>query len=392
MNFEWTVPGRIIFGRGSVARAGEMAAGFGRRVLLIRDGGLPENGGPVGDVRSALSGEQIQVEEMGVRGEPTAEAIDELAGRIRSFEPEAILGLGGGSAIDAAKAISGLLANGGAVLDYLEVIGAGRPFRRPGIPVIAVPTTAGTGAEATRNAVLICRAQKVKASLRGAALMPRLALVDPALTDALPPALTAATGLDALTQCLESYLSLKANPATDALALEGLSRAARSIFPAFGGGDVPEARDDMALAALFSGICLTHAGLGAIHGLAAALGGSFPVPHGAACGLLLPHVFSANVRALAAESTNHPILAKCRRIAEVLVPECGELEGAKTVLCVDRLLGLTVDMAIPRLSTYGIEESDLPALAAAAARSGSIKGNPVVLSEATLVDILRAAL
>jgi len=212
------------------------------------------------------------------------------------------------------------------------------------------------------------------------------------LTDSLPPEITAATGLDALTQCLESYLSQKANPATDALALEGLSRAARSLVPAFRGGDVSAARDDMALAALLSGICLTNAGLGAVHGLAAALGGQFPVPHGAACGLLLPHVLSANIRALAVLSPSHPTLAKFRRVMEILVPECEGLEGGKTVLCVDRLLELTTQMKIPRLSSYGIDAADLPALAAAAARTGSIKGNPVVLPETALVDILRAAL
>ncbi|MBN1939591.1 MAG: iron-containing alcohol dehydrogenase [Candidatus Aminicenantes bacterium] len=392
MNFEWMTPGRIIFGRGSIGRAGRLAVEFGRRILLVRDGGLAADSGPVEAVYAALAGERLEVEEAVVRGEPAVEAVDELVARVRSFEPEAVCGLGGGSAIDAAKAVSALLVNGGEVLDYLEVIGRGRPFSMPGIPVLAIPTTAGTGAEATRNAVLTSRAYKVKASLRGAGLMPRLALVDPALTDSLPPAITASTGLDALTQCLESYLCLKANPATDALALEGMKRASRSLLPAFRGGDVAEARDDMALAALLSGLCLTNAGLGAVHGLAAALGGLFPVPHGAACGLLLPHVLSANIRALAAQSTSHPVLVKCRRLDDILVPECEGLEGVKTVLCIDRLLEMTAKMGIPRLSSYGIKDSDLPALAAAAARTGSIKGNPVVLPEPVLVDILRAAL
>jgi len=392
MNFEWNIPGRIVFGRGTTSQAGRLAADFGRKALFVRDAGLSGKNGPVAAVRDSLSSERIEIEEALVVGEPAVEAIDDLVRRIRPFQPEVVIGLGGGSAIDTAKALSGLVANGGEALDYLEVIGRGLPLTRPGVPLIAVPTTAGTGAEATRNAVLTSRAHKVKASLRGAALMPRVALIDPALTDSLPPAITASTGLDALAQCLESYLALKANPATDALALEGLGRAARSLFAAYEGGDVPDARDDMALAALLSGICLTNAGLGACHGLAAALGGAFPVPHGAACGLLLPHVFSANVRALAAESASHPTLAKCRRVVEILIPECEGLEGGKTLLCVDRLFELTAIMQIPRLSSYGIEESDLPALAAAAARSGSIKQNPVVLPESTLIDILRAAL
>jgi len=392
VHFELTVPSRIVFGRGAIDRLGRYAAEFGRKALFVRDEGLPEKSGTIEAVRGLLAAERLEVEEFKVGGEPTVEAVDDFMRRARSFEPEVVLGLGGGSAIDTAKALAGLLGNGGEALDYLEVIGCGRPFSRPAIPVIAVPTTAGTGAEATRNAVLVSQARKVKASLRGAALIPRLALVDPALTDSLPPEVTASTGLDALTQCLESYLALKAQPVTDALALEGLNRAARSLVRAYRGGDAPEARDDMAVAALLSGICLTNAGLGAVHGLAAALGGKFPVPHGAACGRLLPYVFSENVRALAAEKTGQPVLVKCLRIAEIFLPEKRGNENERLGGLIDRLFELVEEMKIPRLSSYGVVEADLPALAEAASRSGSIRQNPVVLSIETLINILKSAL
>ncbi|MHB8054681.1 MAG: iron-containing alcohol dehydrogenase [Candidatus Aminicenantales bacterium] len=392
MPYEWVVPARIVFGRGAIDQAGRLTAEFGRRVLFVRDGGLTENSGTVDAVRGRLEAERLAVDEVVVGGEPTVEAVEDLVRNARAFEPEVVLGLGGGSALDTAKAAAGLLANGGEVFDYLEVIGEGRAFLRPAVPLVAVPTTAGTGSEATRNAVLTSRAHGVKASLRGITLMPRLALVDPALTDSLPPEVTASTGLDALTQCLESFVALKANPFTDALALEGMRRAARSLSRAYAGGDAPGARDDMSLAALFSGICLANAGLGAVHGLAAALGGKFPVPHGAACGLLLPHVFSANVRALAAAAEGRPTLTKCLQIADIFLSDKRGDDDKRLARLGDRLFELVAEMKIPKLSSYGITAADLPALAAAAARSGSIRQNPVVLSEETLVEILRDAL
>lgn len=392
MVFEWTAPARIVFGRGAAAGIGRLAAEIGRRVLFIRAGALPATSGTVEAVRVALAAEGLEFLEAEARGEPEVEAVDALTARVRPFEPDVILGLGGGSAIDTAKAVAGLLAGGGEVLDYLEVIGRGRPFGRPGVPVIAVPTTAGTGAEATRNAVLASRAFGVKASLRGPALVPRLAVVDPALTDTLPPAVTASTGLDALTQCLESYLALNSRPWTDALALEGLNRAARSLVPAFRGGSAPEARDDMALAALLSGLCLTNAGLGAVHGLAAALGGKFPIPHGVACGRVLPGVLSENVRAMPAGGAGRPVPAKCLRLADVFLPAGRGSEKTRTAALGDRLSALVEELEIPRLSAFGVTEADLPALAEAAGRSRSIRQNPVALAEKTLRDILRAAL
>jgi len=392
MMFEWSLPASIVFGRGSIGEIGLRVAGFGRRVLFVRDGGLPESGGALDAVRGRLESAGLSIKEEVVKGEPTVEGVDEIVRRARSFSPEAVLGLGGGSAMDTAKAAAGLLGNGGEVLDYLEIIGKGKPFERPAVPLIAVPTTAGTGSEATRNAVLTSRAHGVKASLRGHALLPKLALVDPALTDSLPADITASTGLDALTQCLESFLAIKANPFTDALALEGLRRAARSLERVCRGGDVPDARDDMSLAALFSGICLANAGLGAVHGLAAAIGGKFPAPHGAVCGRLLPPVFSENVRALAASSAGRPALVKCLSIAAIFLPNEKASEETRLARLSERLFNLVSDLKIPGWAFYGIAEADLPALAAAAARSSSIRQNPVVLSESTLVEILRSAL
>ena len=272
------------------------------------------------------------------------------------------------------------MTNSGEPLDYLEVIGQGRTLASPSLPFIAVPTPAGTGAEVTRNAVLASPEHRLKASLRSPFMLARLAVVDPELTYDLPPAVTASTGLDALTQLIEPYVSARANPMIDALCLEGLGRAARGLARAYTDGHDVEARLDMSLASLFGGLALANAGLGAVHGFAAAIGGAFDAPHGAVCAALLPHVMAANLRPETAQ--------RYRDIARVLVGS-GDSEAEEGI---EWVLRLTRTLRIPSLGSYGISEQDVPALAQSASRASSMKANPVSLTVDELAGILLHAL
>jgi alcohol dehydrogenase class IV len=296
--------------------------------------------------------------------------------------------IGGGSVIDTAKAIAGLLTNDGDPLDYLEVVGRGQPLTRAALPWIAVPTTAGTGAEVTRNAVLAVPEKRVKVSLRSALLLPRVALVDPELTHDLPPALTAATGLDALTQLIEPYVSRRANPMTDAVCVDGIRRAARSLRRASENGRDASAREDMALASLYGGIALANAGLGAVHGFAGPIGGMLPAPHGAICAALLPHVVEANLRALRDRAPRSPALARYEEVARLLT-------GRAQAVADDAapwLRDLTRALGIAPLRDYGITSTDFAAIAAAAEKASSMKANPLPLTPDELTSILERAL
>jgi alcohol dehydrogenase class IV len=299
-----------------------------------------------------------------------------------------VIGFGGGSAIDAAKAIATLVANGGDPLDYLEGIGAGKPLTQPALPIIAIPTTAGTGAEVTRNAVVASPEHRVKASLRSPFMLPRLALVDPELTYTLPPEVTAGTGLDALTQLIEPFVSHRANPMTDAFCREGLTRAARSLRRAYEHGDDAAAREDMALASLFGGLALANAGLGAAHGFAAPICGMFPAPHGATCAALLPHVMAANVAALRARQPDGPALARYEELARILTGK----QDATVEDALRWVSALCHDLRVPGLAAYGVTRADSPILAQKAAAASSMKANPIGLTPQELEEILAQAL
>jgi alcohol dehydrogenase class IV len=278
--------------------------------------------------------------------------------------------------------------NPGEVIDYLEVIGKGQPLTQPPLPFIAIPTTAGTGSEVTRNAVLGSPEHRVKVSLRSPLMSAKVAIVDPELTLGLPREVTATTGMDALTQCLEAYVSCKANPLTDAFCIEGLRRAARSLRRAcMEGGDLT-ARTDMALASLYSGIALAHAGLGAVHGFAGPLGGMFPAPHGALCAALLPHVVEANLGALRNREPHNPTLGRFHEIAPWLMQDpSATIEDA-----VAWLKQLQSDLGIPRLGHWGIGPTHFPEILPKAAAASSMNGNPLKLEEAELQSILAAAI
>ena len=308
MRFEFASAARIIFGPGTVTQIGALARELGRRAL-VTTGLDPAQGEPV---LVSLAAAGVDYVTLVVSGEPTTDLARQGARLARESDCDLVIGLGGGSAIDAAKAIAALAANGGDPLDYLEVVGRGQPLTQPSLPCIAIPTTAGTGAEVTRNAVLASPEHGIKASLRSPTMLPRLALVDPELTYSLPPAVTASTGLDALTQLIEPFTSSKANPLTDALCREGMMRAARSLRTAYEDGRDAAAREDMALASLFGGLALANAGLGVVHGFAGPVGGMFHAPHGAVCAAFLPHVMAVNARALRARQPGSAALARVR--------------------------------------------------------------------------------
>jgi alcohol dehydrogenase class IV len=323
-----------------------------------------------------------------VPGEPTFAIVAEGVTTAKLAGCDSIIAIGGGSAIDAGKAIAAMLTNDGELLDFVEVIGRGKTLTKPPAPFVAVPATAGTGAEVTRNAVLSSPEQRVKVSLRSPLMLPRLAVVDPELTYDLPPALTASTGLDALTQLIEPYVSCRANPMMDAVCVDGIQRVARSLRLACLAGHNKTAREDMALASLFSGMALANAGLGAVHGFAAPIGGMFPAPHGAVCAALLPHVMVANIRALRERAPDGDAL---RRYAEI-----GRLLTGKQASATDegvKWVGeLVADLGIPRLASYGIEKAHIGELAEKASNASSMKANPIVLTTEELADVLNAAI
>ena len=376
-SFEFATAARILFGEGSVRQVPAAAASLGRRALLVT-GASPHRAQPL---RQALDAVNISSVLFSVPGEPTLDLI-----RSAPRDCDFVIAFGGGSALDAAKALAALLTNPGDPLDYLEVIGLGRPLDFPAAPCIAIPTTAGTGSEVTRNAVLASPAHRVKASLRNASMLPRLAVVDPELTYGLPPAITASTGLDALTQLIEPYVSLRANPMTDQFCVEGMRRAAAALPRVWKNGGDREARSDMAWSSLLGGMALANAALGAVHGFAAPLGGMFPIPHGAACAAVLPHAMEVNVRALRARAPEK--LIRYDEVARLVtgMPHAIAADGVAWITALCR------ELEIPALRAYGVGESDLTALAEKAAQSSSIKGNPIVLTGEELREIISRAL
>jgi len=380
MIFEFASAARIVFGAGTLNQAGTITSAYGHRALVVT-GRDPERADPLLRVLRTAG---LNAEVCPTSGEPTLADVTrgvEIAWRTKR---DCVVGFGGGSAVDAAKAIAAMATNRGNLLDYLEVIGKGRPLTQTPLPFIAIPTTAGTGSEVTRNAVLGSPEHRVKVSLRSPLMLAKAAIVDPELTLGLPPALTATTGMDALTQCIEAYVSCKANPFTDAFCRDGIPRAARALKRVFTHGADLDARTDMALASLDSGIALANAGLGAVHGFAGPLGGMFPAPHGAICAALLPHVMETNLRALQTRRPSDPVLARFEEIARWLTLN----NRAAADEAVVWLKQLQSDLQIPGLSQWGISESDIVGILPKAAAASSMKGNPLPLEEAELRTVL----
>jgi alcohol dehydrogenase class IV len=314
--------------------------------------------------------------------------VESISAQVREASNDVVISIGGGSVLDAGKAVSAIASNSGSILDYLEVIGKGKQLEQDPLPMIAVPTTAGTGTEVSKNAVIFSPEHRVKVSLRDQRMIPDVAVVDPLLTLSLPPYLTAFTGMDALTQCLEPYVSHLSTPLTDPLCLEGIRRISRSLLRAYRDGNDSSAREDMALASLFGGMALANAKLGAVHGFAGPIGGMFSAPHGAVCAALLTPVVEANTRALSEREPDNPGLAKYKQVGRAV---SGKDSGGYSEL-VSWLSSICSALNIPRLRDYGIKESDFPGIIDKAIVSSSMKGNPVQLIRAELSEILERAL
>jgi alcohol dehydrogenase class IV len=357
MQFEFATATRIIFGPGKLAQAAPIAASMGRRPMVVTAKHLLHAAPLIEQLRGAGLGPAT----FSVAGEPEVSTVLEGVRQAREAACDMVIGIGGGSALDAGKAIAAILTNEGDLLDYLEVIGKGRPITTPSAPYVAIPTTSGTGTEVTRNAVLASPEHGVKVSLRSPFMLPRVAIVDPVLTYTVPPAITANTGLDALTQLIEPLVCNRTNPLVDAICREGIPKAARSLRRAFTNGQDADARENMSLASLFGGLALANAGLGAVHGLAAPLGGLTHAPHGAVCARLLPFVMEANIRALENRAPASPALAR-------------------------------YDLSILPLSHHGLTAGDIPVVVSQAEKASSMKANPIPLTKSELTGILTRAL
>jgi alcohol dehydrogenase class IV len=383
MNFEFATAARIFFGAGSLSQVGPLAQGLGRALVIT--GRQPQR---AEKLLALLAAAGTGATLYPVAGEPDIATVDTGVALGRQVNCRQVIALGGGSVLDAGKAIAAMLTNDGVLLDYLEIVGRGQALTRPSLPFIAIPTTAGTGAEVTRNAVLASPAHRVKVSLRSPYLLPRAAVIDPELTFDLPPALTASTGLDALTQLIEPYVCVRANPLTDGFCLDGLARAARSLRTAVLDGGNSAARADLALASLNGGLALANAGLGAVHGFAGPIGGLFPAPHGAVCAALLPPVMAANLRALRERAPESEALRRYDRVAALLTgdPHAGADAG---VAWVEQLVAA---LPVSKLGVYGLREEHVAGLVVQAAQASSMKANPIRLTPDELAQTLRRAL
>lgn len=384
---------RIEFGAGRRAQVPALAAGYGSRMLLITGAGSIEAGPYWAELLHGLRDNGLAWERFTIAVEPSPERVDEAVARFRGAGIELVVGIGGGSVLDGAKAIAGLLPTGRSVMDYLEGVGPELPYEGPPLPFIAVPTTAGTGSEATKNAVLSRRGEGgFKKSFRDASLVPDVAVVDPDLLATCPKGLIAANGMDAITQLMESYVSLRANPLTDALALSGLEAARDSLLPWFEAEeDAPAARTGMAYASLLSGITLAQTGLGSVHGLASPLGAFFPIPHGVVCGTLAAAATEVNVRAMAAREPDNPALDKYAHLGELLGGRgFSDRDGARRAL-IETLHEWTERMGLKRLSAFGVQESDLARIIANS-RGSSMKTNPIVLTDGEITQIVERRL
>jgi alcohol dehydrogenase class IV len=373
---------RVIFGIGASAGVAAHAARLGRRCLLVT-GSRPER---CAWLFADLKGMMDDVRQVSLGGEPETGFVREQAELARRAGCDVVVAIGGGSVIDAGKALAALIANNSDLYEYLEVVGKGLPLERDPVPMVAVPTTSGTGAEVTANAVLLSPEHGVKVSLRSPSLVPTMAVVDPELTVSLPPRQTCASGMDALTQLMECFVSHAASPLTDPLCRDGMARAARSLRRAVTCGDDLAARSDMALASLFSGMALANSKLGAVHGFAAPLGGMLGAAHGEICAALLPHVMEANIKVLGATDASHPALDRYAEVGLILAGEHEAMAGVRFVSA------LCADLGVRGLGALGLDESRVDEAARKAALASSMKGNPVVLDHDRLVAILLGAM
>ena len=381
---------QLEFGSGSLARLAELIRPFGHHALIVSGARSFFDGPHWPDLENQFNSAGIRYSTARIRGEPSPELIDSLVATHRHMGISCVIGIGGGSALDAAKAIAGLLVPGNSVMDHLEGVGPELPYRGPAIPFVAVPTTAGTGSEATKNAVLSRTGPDgFKKSFRDAQLVARIAIVDPDLLASCPAELIASNGMDAFTQLLESYVSARANPFTDALALSGLAAVKESLLNWYRGtGDAAEARTGMAYAAYVSGVTLAQAGLGSVHGVAAPLGAYFPISHGVACGTLVAEATRININALADRAPGHTALYKYAEVGRLLAGEPLPDPAARAAL-IERLSNWCEALCLPRLGHYGVTSADIGRLVANS-RGSSMKTNPIALTDAEIATLIQS--
>ncbi|MEQ1816393.1 MAG: iron-containing alcohol dehydrogenase [Nitrosomonas sp.] len=389
VNFSIARLPRIEFGAGSLSKVPDIIAGYGSRILLITGTRSFTDSSHWQPFIDQLKQRAISWQHCTIADEPSPTLIDDLVKIYANDTFDAVVGIGGGSALDAAKAIAGLLKVQRSVMDYLEGVGPELPYEGPSIPFIAVPTTAGTGSEATKNAVLSVQGENgFKKSFRHDKLVAEYAIVDPDLLASCPPSVIAANGMDALTQLLESYVSLKSNAFTDSLAISGLQAARDALIPLYRQeAELAQYREKMAYAALFSGITLAQVGLGSVHGLASPLGAFYPIPHGVVCGTLVASATRINIHSMLAREPDNSALAKYVRVAEILCQKHFSKSAAAFTALIDLLTAWTDELALPRLAHYSLQETAFDKVIANC-RGSSMKTNPIILKDEEIRRIL----
>jgi alcohol dehydrogenase class IV len=379
MRFEFATSTRILFGQGTCAEVPALAASLGQHGFVVTDSQERFE-----TLRNGLSDAGLTLEIFVVKKEPDLETIKMATRLAQESNCQFLIGFGGGSALDTGKATAALLNNPGDPLDYLEVIGAGQTLEHPSAPYIAIPTTAGTGSEVTRNAVISVPEKRLKVSLRSPYMLPKIAVIDPALTHSLPPSISAWTGMDALTQLIEPFVCNSPNPLTDGLCREGIARAARSLRTVCENPHDPNARQDMALASLFGGLALANARLGAVHGFANPIGGMSHAPHGAVCARLLPLVMKTNLQALRTRQPDSSVIARYIEVARLITGN----GDATAEAGVSWVMELCQALDIRPLDEYGLHSVDFPAIIEQARKASSMKGNPISLTDGELRALL----
>jgi alcohol dehydrogenase class IV len=383
MSFEFSMATRILFGEGRLSEVASIAASKGNRAFILTD-----SYERVEKLIKSLLDLKMSFYIFVVKNEPTINIVLMAIRILRESIFDVIISMGGGSTIDAGKAANALAVNPGDPLGYFEVIGSGDIIKVPPLPFIAIPTTAGTGSEVTRNSVISFPEKGIKVSLRSPFLQPTVAVVDPELSYSMPPKLTASTGFDALTQVIEPFICNASTPLTDTFCRAGIFLGSKSLLLAYNNGNNRSARQDMSLVSLFGGLALSNARLGAVHGLAGPLGGLHPIPHGVICACLLPLVMEANFRAMRSRMPNSPILIRFTEIAQLLTGKSNSDAGEAITF----LFELKEKLSIPHLGKYGLVPDEIPKLIEQAQNSSSMKGNPIKLSDLELISILEQAI
>jgi len=392
MNFEFVSSPHIYFGAGKRLLVPEIMKQYGQRVLLVTGGRSFDESSMCRNLLGSME-KGLRVMRLRVQGEPSPSLVDDAVMEFRPEQIDVVLAIGGGSAIDAGKAIAGLLSTGHSAMDFLEGVGKDLKYHGPSVPFVAVPTTAGTGGETSKNAVLSVPGQGgFKKSFRHEQLVARVIIVDPELNLSCPESVTAACGMDAFTQLLESYVSIHASPMTDVLAESGIRRVCESLIPAFEQGDTDiKARTGMSYAAFISGLTLVNAGLGSVHGLASPIGAFFPVPHGVVCGTLVAEATRVNIKAMQDREPGNPALVRYADVGRWLAHDDGLDEDAARRRLLETLVEWIEKLDLQRLSGCGISEDDVP-LIVANSRGSSMRTNPIVLTEDEIAEIVRARL